>query len=144
MASYHWYLQQRGRISPDLTFDEWMSQDDVWPCPWARHVGGWLDALEDAGEDRALILRYEDLVARPAEHLATVCRFLGVDAGSDALAKALAATSREVLSEIEAREGSGSLNYVRPSVSGNGHGGPGSSAFLAIAAPVLIRAGYGR
>ena len=142
MVSYHWYLQRRGRLAPGLTFDEWISREDVWPCPWEQHVAGWLDVLEDVDDDRALILRYEDLAARPAEHLATVCAFLGVDAGASGLAQAVRATSREALSEIEASEGRGSLNHVRPSLSHNGDGGPGSRAFLAAAAPVLIRAGY--
>jgi estrone sulfotransferase len=142
MVSYHLYLQRRHRVDSDVSFDDWIARNDVWPCPWPYHVDGWLDALEQVASDRTLIVRYEDLVSRPVDHLAVVCRFLGLDAGPDVLEEAVRATSRETLSDMEAKQGSGSLNYVGSAPSSNGGRGRGSAAFLAEAAPVLIRAGY--
>ena len=76
MRSYHHYLQLRGRIGPDLTFDDFLTSTDIWPCPWPEHVAGWLDALDVVPPDRGKVVRYEDLVAEPNRQLSEICRFL--------------------------------------------------------------------
>jgi hypothetical protein len=142
MTSYHHYLQLRGRIGPDVTFDEFVNGGDIWPCPWPIHVGGWLDALETVPPDRGQVVRYEDLLAAPHERLSEICRFLGLAPDPTAIDLAVSVSRPEKLAGLESAAGSGSLNHVgrRPAVPQRR--GPATGQFLAACAPVLARAGY--
>jgi hypothetical protein len=142
MMSYHHYLQLRGRVGPNVAFDEFVESSDVWPCPWPDHVQGWLDALDAVPPNRREVVRYEDLLARPHEQLSEICRFLGLVPDPAAIDVAVSVSRPERLAGLEAATGSGSLNHVgrKPAVQ-QGHG-PGTERFLADCAPILVRAGY--
>jgi aryl sulfotransferase len=68
---------------------------------WSDHVESWLDA---PGLNLYL-MRYEDMLARPAEVFGKAVRFLGFDCDDVKLERALAACRFDVLQAREAQEG---------------------------------------
>lgn len=68
---------------------------------WSDHVESWLDA---PGLNLHL-MRYEDMIERPAEVFGKAVRFLGFDCGDVKLDRALAACRFDVLQAREAQEG---------------------------------------
>ena len=142
MMSYHHYLQLRGRVGPNVAFDEFVESSDIWPCPWPDHVEGWLDALDAVPPDRRKVVRYEDLLAAPHEQLSEVCRFLGLAPAPAAIDVAVSVSRPDRLAGLESATGSGSLNHVGRKPAVQQRRGPGTERFLVDCAPVLDRAGY--
>ena len=70
---------------------------------WAENVGTWMAARN--GRPTFLVLRYEDLIADTQTELATVARFLGVDASPADLSRAIENSSADRLRELEKKEG---------------------------------------
>ena len=70
---------------------------------WAENVGTWMAARN--GRPTFLLLRYEDLIADTQTELATVARFLGVDASPADLSRAIENSSADRLRELEKKEG---------------------------------------
>lgn len=68
---------------------------------WSTNVRSWADA-ESA---RILVLRYEDLLAKPAKHFGKVARMLGLDSNPKRVARAIEHSSFATLSGIERRDG---------------------------------------
>jgi hypothetical protein len=62
---------------------EWEATNYAWPylagLEWKRLMAAFEASREEIGPDRWLDLRYEDLVARPAEETTAVLRFAGLD-----------------------------------------------------------------
>lgn len=142
MSSYHHYLLLRGRIEPDLSFDEFVTSTDVWPCPWPDHVQGWLDAVDVLPPDRAKVVRYEDLLAAPHAQLSDICRFLDIEPDPVTIDLAVSASRPEKLAGLENAGGSGSLNHVARRAAKDPLRGAATERFLAACAPALARAGY--
>lgn len=67
---------------------------------WSDHVNSWLDAGL-----RLLLVRYEDLLADPAEVLSTVAAFLGWNAAPEVITAAVEATQFSRLRSAEQQHG---------------------------------------
>jgi hypothetical protein len=68
---------------------------------WSKHVASWLDAPDI----KRLVVRYEDMHAKPPATFGAVARFLGLDASPDAIDRAMAASRFDLLRAQEDREG---------------------------------------
>ncbi len=68
---------------------------------WSEHVQSWLSGCNA----RLLLLRYEDMLARPEHVLGNVIRFLGMECSPETLRSAINATSFDRLREQEMRDG---------------------------------------
>ncbi len=68
---------------------------------WSEHVAGWAD---QAGP-RLLVLRYEDLMDKPAKAFGKLARLLGLDGDRARVERAIRHASFQSLSSQEAREG---------------------------------------
>jgi len=140
-ASYHRYLRHRGRLALDVSLDEFLDRPDIWPCSWTVHVEGWLDALDARPPSQALIVRYEDLLVRPAHEMEKVVGFVGIDSDRSRIEEAIGLATRARMRDDEARAGRGSLNHVGGGAD-RSPAGIAAAGFLARARPTLLRAGY--
>jgi hypothetical protein len=68
---------------------------------WSQHVRGWAD---QAGE-RVLVLRYEDLVEKPAKHFAKVARLVGIGQDRARIERAVKHAAFGTLSSLERKHG---------------------------------------
>ncbi|HWK44602.1 MAG TPA: sulfotransferase domain-containing protein [Stellaceae bacterium] len=68
---------------------------------WSTHVQSWTWNLDPAMR----ILRYEDMLARPAETFGKVLRFLGFDPDPDRIGRAIRFSAFEILQGQERRHG---------------------------------------
>lgn len=66
---------------------------------WGDHVAGWLDARE--GDDRFVLLRYEDLVEDASVAVREMLRLLGVARGEGQIQVAVARSSADELRRLE-------------------------------------------
>ena len=83
ISYYHWYLRSGlygGRFDGFLRLFLAGRLDGY--GAWHEHVRSWL-ASAPARADALLLVRYEDLLAKPTEELAGIARFLGLDVSSD-------------------------------------------------------------
>ncbi len=65
---------------------------------WGQNVGSW---LVRHGEAEFLLLRYEDMVADPARELASIARFLNIEAEAVTIAAAIERSSADRMRELE-------------------------------------------
>ena len=83
-----------GNLSAEEQRD-WEATNYSWPylggLEWKRLMAAFEVARDEIGPERWIDLRYEDLVARPAEETTTVLRFAGLDCWSGLSASTLAA-----------------------------------------------------
>jgi len=70
---------------------------------WSSHVKGWADVAERA-PGKVLVLRYEDLLEKPAKHFAKAARLLGVQ-DRMRIERAVKHTSFRTLSSLEQKHG---------------------------------------
>jgi hypothetical protein len=68
---------------------------------WSQHVRGWAD---QAGE-RVLVLRYEDLVEKPAKPFAKVARLVGIGQDRARIERAVRHAAFQNLSSMEKKHG---------------------------------------
>ncbi len=68
---------------------------------WSEHVRSWTAAPNQALH----VVRYEDMAEKPGDAFGGVARFLGLDVGSDRLARAVERSRFGVLQQQEARHG---------------------------------------
>jgi hypothetical protein len=142
--SFHYLQVQQQRVPADADPRQAFFREDAWPCPWHEHVSGWLDGLAAREPDRALVVRYEDLVADPAGHLEAVAALAGLTAAPPAVARAVRLNARHELRAVERAGGMGSLNHVgasrpdwREVLSPDDR-----RRYEAVAGPTLARLGY--
>lgn len=70
---------------------------------WSRHVAGWAD-LAERTPGKVLVLRYEDLLDRPAKHFAKAAKLTGIqDKGR--IERAVHHADFQTLAKLEKREG---------------------------------------
>jgi hypothetical protein len=70
---------------------------------WSRHVAGWVEMAERSGP-KVLILRYEDLLEKPAKYFAKAAKLLGIH-DKARIERAVRNAGFQTLSALEKREG---------------------------------------
>lgn len=70
---------------------------------WSRHVAGWAEVAERLGP-KVLILRYEDLLEKPAKHFSKIAKTIGI-LDKSRIERAVKHASFAILSSLEKREG---------------------------------------
>jgi hypothetical protein len=68
---------------------------------WSVHVKGWADLASD----RVLVLRYEDLMEKPAKHFAKVARLVGIGQDRARIERAVKHSAFQSLSSMEKKHG---------------------------------------
>ena len=108
-VSYYNFARKYRHIADNYPLEQYVHgfvtgtlQSSAWGT-WAENVGTWMAARN--GRPTFLVLRYEDLIADTQTELATVARFLGVDATPAALSRAIENSSADHLRELEKKEG---------------------------------------
>ena len=144
IMSFHSLQLKRGRVPPGSDPRLLFFRDDAWPCPWHEHVTGWLDGLATRAPDRHIVVRYEDLVAEPAPHLAAVAWLAGLPAAGPDVERAVRLNARHQLEALERSSGAGTLNHLgtarpdwRDVLSADDR-----QRYEAVAGPALARLGY--
>jgi hypothetical protein len=106
VSNYHWELKLRS-VKEGYPIEEfvprWMAPD-FWPRigSWGDHVGSWLATRQ--GKEGFLLLRYEDLKENSERELARVAEFLGIQASSERVKRAVELSSAENMRKIERKE----------------------------------------
>ena len=70
---------------------------------WSRHVAGWAD-IAQRSESRIVLLRYEDLLEKPAKHFAKTAKLLGIQ-DKLRVERAVRHAGFDTLAGLEKREG---------------------------------------
>lgn len=106
-VSYHHYLIKVQRLAEDLSLEEYVhsfvSGDVDRYGTWRENVGSWLGARR--GSEEFLLVRYEDLLARPVEELRSVARLLHVEENEDRLHRAIELSSADRMRDLEKTQG---------------------------------------
>jgi hypothetical protein len=71
---------------------------------WSQHVAGWADVAARA-PDKMLVLRYEDLLDKPAKNFARAAKLIGLGRDKARIERAVKHASFGTLSALEKREG---------------------------------------
>ena len=112
---------------------------------WREHVGR---AVEDGPRllgDNYAEVRYEDLLERPEEEIERVLRFLGADAGEEAVKRSLEAGSFERWTKGRERGEEESTSFFRKGVAGDWRGvfnERDKQIFKEVTGDLLIELGY--
>ncbi|AFZ29828.1 sulfotransferase [Gloeocapsa sp. PCC 7428] len=78
LLSYYFLLLKEGKIKPDTSILDIYFDNNIWPCPWHKHIAGWLNGLEKRSSESYKIIYYEDLKKTTAEQLFSVAEFIGL------------------------------------------------------------------
>jgi hypothetical protein len=79
MVSY-WHFQ-RDSLGHDVDFLKMVRDGEVlFPCKWHDHVAAWMSNPHQA---RMIVIRYEDLLARPVTEMERFCRFCNLEIDRD-------------------------------------------------------------
>ena len=107
VSNYHWELK-KGSFPDGFPMQEfvprWMASD-YWPrlgC-WGDHVASWLSTRRNHPD--FLVIRYEDLMARPQPELAKIARLLQIDPTPQRLARAVELSSADRMRKLESTQG---------------------------------------
>lgn len=144
-----YYIYAKNFPSPSL-FDDFSTsadfffRDDLWPCPWHKHVRGWLDGFDSWPDEQHTLIRYEDLLRDPEGFLRSIAQFIGIDASNNEIRRAVKMNSRDRLIRTEGVGGEGSLNYVQSQADDSGAtlSAQDLSRYESIARDVLSSLGY--
>lgn len=71
---------------------------------WSSHVAGWADTAERA-PGKVIVLRYEDLLEKPAKHFAKAAKLLGLGQDKKRIERAVRHTTFQTLSALEKKHG---------------------------------------
>lgn len=71
---------------------------------WTTHVSSWA-SVADRSPDNVLIVRYEDLLEKPAKHFAKVAQLIGVGQNRAAIERAVKHARFQTLAALEKRDG---------------------------------------
>lgn len=106
-VSYYHYLIKVRRIDEDWPIEKYVDSFVSGKLDgygtWGENVGSWLGARH--GSEGFLLLRYEDLLARPVEELRRVARFLSIEADEERLRKAVELSSAGRMRKLEKSQG---------------------------------------
>ena len=71
---------------------------------WSTHVSGWAEMAQRA-EGKVIVLRYEDLLEKPAKHFARAAKLIGLGNDKARIERAVKHTSFQTLSALEQKHG---------------------------------------
>ncbi len=71
---------------------------------WSTHVQGWADMAARA-QGKVIVLRYEDLLEKPAKHFAKAAKLIGLGQDKARIERAVRHTSFQTLSTLEKKHG---------------------------------------
>lgn len=71
---------------------------------WSAHVAGWAEAAERS-PGRIIVLRYEDLLEKPAKHFAKAARLIGLGQDRARIERAVRHTAFQTLASLEQKHG---------------------------------------
>ncbi|MGH8146631.1 MAG: sulfotransferase domain-containing protein [Rhodanobacteraceae bacterium] len=71
---------------------------------WSTHVKSWADAAERA-PGKVIVLRYEDLLDKPAKHFAKAAKLIGLGQDKARIERAVKHTSFQTLATLEKKHG---------------------------------------
>jgi hypothetical protein len=71
---------------------------------WSTHVQSWADMLERA-PGKIIVLRYEDLLDKPAKHFAKVAKLFGLGQDKARIERAIAHAKFQTLATLERTHG---------------------------------------
>jgi hypothetical protein len=71
---------------------------------WSSHVKGWADMAERA-QGKVVVLRYEDLLEKPARHFARAAKLIGLGQDKARVERAVKHTSFRTLTSLEQKHG---------------------------------------
>jgi hypothetical protein len=87
-----------GNLDPFLT--DWLA-GRIWPCSWRDHVMSWTDAWGTASPPEVIVLRYEDLLQRPEDHVLAIAQFLGYSLDQSRLSEVILHTTSDEMRRKE-------------------------------------------
>ena len=144
-----YYIYAKKIPSPSLfddffTIQDFFFRDDLWPCPWHKHVRGWLDGFDSWPDEQHMVIRYEDLLRDPEDSLRLIAKFIRIDASNNEIRRAVKINSKDRLVRTEQVSGKGSLNYIQfqANESGATLSAQDLSRYESIARDVLSSLGY--
>jgi Sulfotransferase domain len=71
---------------------------------WSTHVAGWAD-MAGRAPGKVIVLRYEDLLEKPAKHFAKAAKLLGLGQDKPRIERAVRHTSFQTLASLEQKHG---------------------------------------
>lgn len=71
---------------------------------WSAHVKGWA-AMADRAEGKVIVLRYEDLLEKPAKHFAKAAKLIGLGQEKARIERAVKHTAFQTMSALERKHG---------------------------------------
>ena len=106
ISEYH-YQRKTRNIDDRYPVEEYVGRfiaGETYPenGSWGEHVTGWLAARD--GDPRFLLVRYEDLLARPVDEMARIAAFLNILATPQRLEEIVALSSADRMRDLEARQ----------------------------------------
>lgn len=108
MVSYY-YHHRRSVLSFEIDVDEFVRHNDMYPGDWGEHVRGW---LQDPNDSR-LVIRYEDLHARPEDTLERVFEFCGLEVSDEQLRAYIRKGSFDNMRRLEETKHPGNVRAIR-------------------------------
>lgn len=73
-------------------------------CSWSTHVKSWADMAKQA-PGKVIVLRYEDLLDKPAKHFAKAARLIGLGQDKARMQRAISNTEFRTLAALEKQHG---------------------------------------
>ena len=127
-SSYYFFLKKKLQQTTSLV--DFIKYTDSPYGSWSKHVNSWLDAR--LGEERFMLIKYEELLKAPITVLEKIIGFCGVQYSTDEIIRAINKASFEKMSTIEKKSGFPDINdfsgvFVRKGKTGNWKGTFGES-----------------
>ena len=101
-VSYYRYLHGLGKYESDLDafLADWLTCR-IWPCSWREHVASWIGGSLKSTRDELLIIRYEDLIHDPQDHVRAIAQYLGYPLNRSRLNDVLVKTTSDEMRRKE-------------------------------------------
>ena len=115
MVSYY-HHHRRAYADFDMSLDEFVAKNEMWPCDWGEHVSSW---LKHRDEPHLRMIRYEDLREDRERWFREIVDFCGLDCSDADFSAALQESSFDNMRRVEERfgvegsRGDASLRFIR-------------------------------
>jgi Sulfotransferase domain len=84
----------------DAFLTDWLA-GRIWPCSWREHVLSWTDAWGAASLPEVIVLRYEDMLQKPEDHVLAIAQFLGYSLDQSRLSEVVLRTTSDEMRRKE-------------------------------------------